>query len=51
MKIALATICAAIRGPMSWQTLRKAFVQIRRYLYEPPRRRKKQCDYLSERLT
>ena len=51
MKIALATICAAIRGPLLWQTVCNLFIRIRRHLCEPPRRRRKQCDYLNARLT
>jgi hypothetical protein len=51
MKIAIATVSAAIRGSTSWQTVRNAFSRIRRHLCEPPRRRQKQCDYLSARLT
>jgi hypothetical protein len=51
MKIALATIGAAIRGPLQWQTVCNFFIRIRRHLCEPPRRRRKQCDYLNARLT
>lgn len=51
LKIALATVCAAIRGPLLWQTVCNTFTQIRRHLCEPRRRRKKQCDYLNARLT
>ena len=50
MKMALASILAAIRGPLLWQAVRNAFVRIRRHLCEPPRQRRKQCDYLSARL-
>ena len=51
MKIALATVRAAIRGPLLWQTVCKAYSRIRRHLAEPPRRRRKQCDYITAGLT
>src|SRR6266567_3469433 len=51
MKIALAIICAAIRGPLLWQTVCNASSRIRRHLCERPRRRRKQCDYLTACLT
>ncbi len=51
MKMALAGLLAAIRGPLLWQTVRSAFARIRRHLCEPPRRRRKQYDRLRECLT
>ena len=40
VKIALATVAAAIRGPISWTTIRGAIKSIRRHLCEAPRQRK-----------
>ena len=51
MKIALATICAAIRGPLQWKTLRNMFLRTWRHLCEPPRRRQKEPDRLKTRLS
>lgn len=51
MKMILASLLAAIRGPLNWQTILHAFPPLRRFLCEPPRRRTKQCDTLKARLS
>jgi hypothetical protein len=50
-KMALASLHAAICGSMPWQAVCNAFDQLRRFLCEPPRRRRKQWDYLNACLT
>jgi hypothetical protein len=47
----LATILAAIRGPLSWTSILNAFIPLSRFLREPHRTRKKQCDRLNACLS
>ena len=46
VKIFLASVLAAIRGPLPWSTILKTFGRLRRLLCEPPRRRPAQSEYL-----
>ena len=45
-RIFLASVLAAIRGPLPWSTILKTFGRLRRLLCEPPRRRPAQSEYL-----
>jgi hypothetical protein len=51
MKLALASILAAVRGPLLLKAIRESFRRLRRHLCEPRRRRRKQCHYLTSCLT
>jgi hypothetical protein len=51
LKLALASLLAAIRGPLRWLVLRQKLKRIYRHITEPPRNRTKQADRLKTALT